>query len=164
MKYLILILSIVFAYSCKKEDDSLYDSTGVATKLPHVWNTGISDDEKQLASTVLRCPILLENNKVLVGAVKNRGLFIYAINPENGKIDWEWNDLMTYLLTPNELQPLSINADDFYQKDNLLFFMYSTSSYIIDLKTGLTVSKYKVPLSRIGNRVTGINNSFFNGS
>lgn len=162
MKNLAIIIMFIACLSCKKEEEAIYDSTGISTKLPHVWNTAISDDEKQLASTVLRCPILFENDEVLVGAVKNKGLFIYAVNPENGKVDWEWNDLLTYLLTPNELQPLSINADDFYQKDNLLFFMYSTSSYIIDLKTGLTVSKYKVPLSRIGGRVTGIDNYFFN--
>ena len=162
MRYLILILSIFYVCSCKKEEETIFDSNGVATKLPHVWNTVISDNEKQLASTVLRCQILFEDSKVLVGAVRNKGLFIYAVNSENGKIDWEWNDLLTYLLTPNELQPLSINTNDFYQKDNLVYFFYSTSSYIVDLRTGLTVTKYKLPLSRINNRVTGIDNYFFN--
>lgn len=162
MRYLILILSIIYICSCKKEEDTIYDSAGVATKLPHIWNTAISDNEKKLASTVLRCPILFENNKVLIGAVKNDGLYMYAVNPENGKVEWQWNDLLTYLLTPNELQPLSIKTDDFYQKDNLIYFSYSTSSYIVDLKTGVTFSKYKIPLSRVSGGVTGIDNYFFN--
>jgi outer membrane protein assembly factor BamB len=96
MRYLILILTIICICSCKREEDAIYDSNGVATKLPQVWNTAISDDKKQLASTVLRCPILFQNSKVLIGAIENSGLYMYALNPENGKVEWKWNDLLTY--------------------------------------------------------------------
>ena len=45
MKNLAIIIMFIACLSCKTEEETIYDSTGVATKLPHVWNTAISDDE-----------------------------------------------------------------------------------------------------------------------
>ena len=144
--------------SCKTEEEAIYDSTGVATKLPHIWNTAISNDEKFVARTVLRAPLIYENSKLLLGANQNKEDYIYSVNTDNGEILWKWNDLLGILPSQTIKDPLGLRQEELYKYNNLLYFSYSTSSYILDLNNGSTVSKYKVPLQRNGSINVGFNN------
>lgn len=160
-KYSKIIIVLLFVLSCKSEDETLYDSTGVATKLPLLWHTSITDDNKQLAETVLRSPVVYNDTKILMGANEKNGQFIYSVDSDNGKILWKWNDLLGILPSQSIKDPIGLTKEATYQFNNLLYFNFSTSSYLLNLQSGTTVSKYKVPLQRNGRLNTGVNNTVY---
>lgn len=155
------LLSLYLFTGCKSEDETLYDSTGVATKLPLIWNTSITDDAKQLAPIVIKSTSVYENNKILCGGFENGEKYLGYLNSDNGKILWKWNDVLGILPSQTTKDPLDIQPETLFQHNNLIYFNYSTSSYILNLENGTTIFKYKVPLSRTGRFNVGFENTIY---
>jgi outer membrane protein assembly factor BamB len=162
MKRITYFIFLVFCLSCHKEEDTILDSSGVAVKLPSLWNTSISDDGK-LAQVIIKDAIIYNGNNALVGGNKNGDRSIISINGESGSKNWEWSDLLGLLKNPSYKDPFYIYPSGYvYQENNSLIFPYSTSTYNIDLNKGETRWKHKVALQRWDN-ITGIGNIFYTG-
>ncbi len=147
MKRITYFIFLVFCLSCHKEEDTILDSSGVAVKLPSLWNTSISDDGK-LAEVIIDDAIVHNNTNGLVGGRKKNQRSIISLNGIDGSKNWEWSDLLGLINDPTYLDPFYFGPNGSYIKDNKLFFYYSTSSYCLDLQTGITNWKHKVNLSR----------------
>ncbi len=137
----------------------MFDSNGVAIKLPHRWKTSITDNHAKRSEVVIATPIIHDDDKILVGANKESNRAILSLNSNNGNVNWEWNDLLSLLSNDNYKDPIAIPRKAYYQSNGKFFFNYSTSSYCIDLITGQTFWKYKSFRSRTSNNA-GIDNSY----
>jgi outer membrane protein assembly factor BamB len=163
MKFKIVIIIFVFFISCKKEEESLYDSNGVATKLSHLWNTSITDDGG-LTSVVLGLGILDIQGNVLVGGGDSKGSRkILNLNQENGKILWSWKDIQSLKLDPNTKDPIYIDREAYYVSNNKMYFNYGSSSYCLNLDNGTTTWKYKTDLNNFSINA-GIDNYYFSSN
>lgn len=146
--------------SCNKDDETLYDNNGVAIKLPHLWNTSISDNQSELSEVIIKSPTIYGEVNVLVGSNKEMNRAILSINSNDGRVNWEWNDVLTLLYNENYKDPIYIPRVTYYQYNDLFFFNYSTSSYCVDLSTGKTAWKYKSFRSRRSVN-SGLDNTYF---
>lgn len=157
---LVLVFSLLFHFSsCNKEEDILFDSNGVAIKLPHLWKTSISTNAN-LSKSVIRTPIIYGENNVLVGANNNDQRAILSLNAKEGNVNWQWSDLLSLLSNPSYKDPIDIVRKTYHQNNGRLFFNYSSSSYCLDLATGQTLWKYKtLNRSRTSNN-SGIDNTY----
>lgn len=104
MKRITYFIFLVFCLSCHKEKDTILDSSGVAVKLPSLWNTSISDDGK-LAQVIIKDAIIYNGNNALVGGNKNGDRSIISINGESGSKNWEWNDALGTYRDPSFKDP-----------------------------------------------------------
>lgn len=158
----ITVLVIIYLLiSCKKEDESLYDSTGVATKLPPIWKTNLTDNEKELVPIVINSKAIYEDDKILCSGYENKERYLYYLDSQDGKVLWKWNDVLGILPSQTIKDPLDIESENLFQYNNLLYFNYSTSSYILNLDNGSTISKYKVPLARNGRFNVGFGSTIY---
>lgn len=162
-QYLLIFLCL---YSCKSEDDSIiYDSTGVATKLPHIWNTSITDDGN-ITPVVISVPISDSEGNILIGGGKGGqtpSRKIIKLNSQNGSKLWEWNDVQSLKLDPNTKDPIYIDREAYYINQNKMYFNYGSSSYCINLENGTTQWKYKTDLNNFSINA-GIDNYFFSSN
>ena len=161
MKNLAIIIMFIACLSCKTEEEAIYDSTGVATKLPHIWNTSLSDNVKELAPIVIKSTSIYDSGKILCSGFENGQKYLGYLNSDDGKVLWKWNDVLGILPSQTIKDPLDIQPETLFQYNNLIYFNYSTSSYILNLDNGSTVSKYKVPLSRTGRFNVGFENTIY---
>jgi outer membrane protein assembly factor BamB len=157
--YLFVVMTMLLG--CKKtEEETIYDSTGVATKLPHIWKSSISDNgELTQVSVNVNIPIS-DGNFIVGGGKDGDDIKLIKINSDNGNKIWEWNDRLSLLTAPNIKDPISISPDKFALNDNRLFFSLNTSSYCLDVNTGNTLWKNKVLVSRIDG-CRGLGNKYF---
>ncbi len=163
MKYIILIFSMVFTFACKKTEETIYDSTGVATKLSHLWNTSITDDGG-LTPVVLGLGITDINGNVLVGGGNKRGdRKILKLNSEDGNVLWSWNDIQSLKLDPNIKDAIYIDREAYFISNSNMYFNYGSSSYCLNLHNGSTVWKYKTDLNNFSINA-GIDNYYFSSN
>ncbi len=155
----IVILCLLFNFcSCNRDEESFFDKDGVAIKLPHLWKTSISNNN-YLAEVSIATPIIYNENNFLLGGNKDGSRKIISLNSLDGKVNWEWGDLLSLWTDPTYKDPIEIVRKTYFQNNERLFFNYSTSSYCIDLATGQSLWKYKSFRSRTSNN-TGIDNSY----
>jgi hypothetical protein len=121
------LLFLIHLLSCNKEDDIILDKNGVAVKLPHIWNTPITDNQTKRSEVVIGTPIIFDADEILVGANKNLNRAILSLNSNDGKVNWQWNDLLSLLNNSNYKDPITLRKETYHQIDNKLFFNYSTS-------------------------------------
>ncbi|MDH5367672.1 MAG: PQQ-binding-like beta-propeller repeat protein [Cyclobacteriaceae bacterium] len=163
VKYLVvmaLFFSLFFHFSSCKEEEILFDSNGVAIKLPHLWKTSISSSNN-IIDVVVATPIIYEKDKLLVGADEDDKRTILSLNSADGSINWQWNDLLSLLSDPTYLDPITLYVETYFKNENRLFFNYSSSSYCLNLATGLTLWNYKT-LNRSRFSINGgIDNTYF---
>jgi outer membrane protein assembly factor BamB len=166
MKKYPFLFFLALIISCKSEEDAIYDSNGVATKLPHIWNTSISEDNG-LILVSLEANIQDSDGNVLVSAGSSGNISsnqpnrkLIKLNSGNGKKIWEWDDRQA-ILTNNAIKDaIFITPKDYVKNENKLFFTYSTSSYCLDINNGKTLWKTKVLISRFG-ACNGLGNKYF---
>jgi outer membrane protein assembly factor BamB len=163
MKPFFLILVMV-VLSCSKTEITTYDSEGVATKLPPIWKTSITDDNNLIFVT-LNTAIIDNKNNVIVGGGTGawegeRKRKLMSLDIATGKPNWEWDDRLTLLRNPTYKDPLYISTDTHVKRDNYLFFPYASSSYCIDLDNGKTAWKHKTLLDRF-DWCGGIDDKYF---
>ena len=166
MKLTIYSFLLTLLVGCNKEEESVFDSAGVATKLPHLWSSSISDDNG-LTYVSLRANIQDSENNILIGAGDsgNKGSIrevrkLIKLNSENGKKLWEWDDRQTLLTDASIKDPIEISPKGYVKNEDKLFFAYSTSSYCLDLNSGKTLWKTKVLISRFDD-CDGLGNKYF---
>ncbi|NID13421.1 outer membrane protein assembly factor BamB family protein [Fibrivirga algicola] len=159
-KVLFVLITAVCWFGCRSNEDVVIDTNGVATKLPHLWGTSISNNG-ELAEVVTEAQIVYNTKYILAGANRDNKRFLVSLNSETGKVEWEWSDLMGLLNNPNYLDPISLDEDDYYLYQGKLVFHESTSTYCIDLNEGSTFWKHKVNLTRFP-QAGGFNNLYFN--
>ena len=157
--YLFAIITVLLC--CKKtEEETIYDSTGVATKLPHVWKSSISDNG-ELTQVSVNVNIQTDDKNFIVGGGKDgEDIKLMKFNSDNGSKIWEWSDRLSYLSAPNIKDPISIEPNQFVLNDNKLFFSLNTSSYCLDINSGKTFWKNKVLISR-SDYCHNIENKYF---
>jgi outer membrane protein assembly factor BamB len=151
--------------SCKSEDESLYDSTGVATKLPSIWNTSITDDGG-ITPVVISVAISDSEDNILVGGGKGGQTptrKIIQLNSQNGNKLWEWSDVQNLKLDLNTKDGIYIDREAYYINQNKMYFNYGSSSYCINLGNGVTQWKYKTDLNNFSINA-GIDNYFFSSN
>ena len=154
------VLAILFA--CNKDpDDTLLDTDGTAIGLPHLWRSSITDDG-ELSNTVIATAIIHDGN-ILVGSRKDGDRAILSLKASDGKVNWQWNDLLYLPSTPGLKDPLTVYAEGYHQNGGRMFFTYTGSSYCIELTTGTTFCKYKENLHRF-DRNAGLNDTYFSSA
>lgn len=153
----IVVLGCVSA--CEHSDEkTLLDTNGIVIGMPHTWKTSISDDG-ELSNSVIATAII-HNNNVLVGAQREGGRAILSLNSSNGRVNWQWNDLLTLLTNPGYKDPITLYTDSYHLNNNRFFFTYTSSSYCLDIATGQTLWKYKQNKHRF-DRNAGIDDTYF---
>ena len=142
---------------CDNEDEVGIED-GIVVRLPPKWMTPISDDG-ELSDVVIATPIIYDGN-FLTGSRKNSGRAILSINSDDGRVNWQWNDLLELLTVPGYKDPLTLYKKSYHQYNGLLFFTYTGSSYCLDLSKGQTVWKNKYVRHRF-DRNEGFGDTYF---
>lgn len=135
------------------------DSSGVVIKVPTLWKAAISNNG-ELAQVVVSGPISYDNGNVVVGANKSNQHALISLTVQNGTKNWEWNDLLSLVQDPTYKDPFYFRNGTSYLYHNLLYFPFATSSYCVNLSSGVTHWKHKTNLARFGVS-GGIGNLYF---
>ncbi|QMW01474.1 outer membrane protein assembly factor BamB family protein [Spirosoma foliorum] len=147
-------------FSCHKQEDSVFDSTGVVIKLPQLWKTSLSNNGA-LVEVVSEAQVTDSRGNFLVGANRDNNRYLVSLNSVTGHIEWEWSDLLPASANATIKDPLSINEGDYYQKDDRVTFLHGGNTYCLNLQNGTTFWKHQQNLLR-SPQVGGIGNFYFN--
>ena len=160
-KILITLCFVTFWQgACRHEEDVITDANGVATKLPHLWGTSISNSG-ELSWDVTNSLIVFNNKNVIVGGNKDNKRQLISIDSETGKTTWIWSDLLGLLSNPTYPDPIAVEENKYHLYQNKWVFLLGSSTYCIDIDAGTTFWKHKIKLDRFGN-CGGIGNLYFN--
>ena len=161
MKSLFIVGFLVLGvFSCHKQEDSVFDSTGVVIKLPQLWKTSLSTNGA-LVEVVSEAQVVNSRGNFLVGANRNNNRYLVSLNAATGQIEWEWGDLLPASANATIKDPLSINEGDYYQKDDRITFLHGGNTYCLNLLNGATLWKHQQNLLR-SPQVGGIGDLYFN--
>jgi outer membrane protein assembly factor BamB len=160
MKTTIFLLMVSLLSACQKDQDVLVDADGVATRLPYLSKTSISDDA-ELAQVAINTVITYGQN-VLIGGQKNKNRSLISLDGQDGTKNWEWVDLFYLDGSSTSKDPIQIDSQGYHLNNYSLFFQSRASNYCLDLQKGQTIWKAKVDLTRF-SFCYGIGNLFFYG-
>ncbi len=155
-----LCLLAIWLGACRQEEDIVRDANGVATKLPHLWGTSISNNG-ELAWISTNSLLVFSRKNVIVGGNKDNKRQLIGLDSETGESVWAWSDLLGLLSNPTYPDPIAIDENEYHFYQNKWVFILGSSTYCIDVDTGKTFWKHKIKLDRFGN-CGGIGNLYFN--
>jgi outer membrane protein assembly factor BamB len=156
MKITTFLFLVSLLWACQKEQDVVVDADGVATALPRLWKTSISDDG-QLAEVIVKAPIIYDGKSGLIGGRKQNRRTLISLKGLDGTKIWEWNDLLS---SQGVSDPFYIYSNGYHLSNYTLFFQSGTNNYCVDIQKGETIWKAQVGLSRFPF-CYGIYNLFF---
>ncbi len=141
MKELIIFVSMVGMFSCKKlEDHVLKDGNGVVTRLPHLWKSSTSLDGKLNGSMYAQHIydgryVLASERTTSSGSGQSIAEGLSLKRLDDGEDAWVWNDRFL----PNE--SADVRNYKVYAYQNMLFYKNGHRFYCIDQETGRTLWK-----------------------
>jgi outer membrane protein assembly factor BamB len=141
-------------FSCKKEMPTT-DSDGVVIRRPHIWAKSITDDDSLMYTHFVQ-EITTYDNKLVIGARKDRKRILRALDLDNGNTKWDWYDIIEERTYLGLEQPVII--------DNKLIWQANYWNYCIDFNNGQTVWKnsfqenYGIFPTGLGDKFIGMYN------
>ena len=151
-----LVVFFFFIASCHKEEDTHIqrDENGVIISLPYQWKKSLHN-QNSVSNGYISYAIYYNGNIAIPTTNGENNRFLTMINPNNGKIVWEWND--SYLPFSNQ-----IIIFEKYQHNNLLTYQTGDRSYCINLDNGTTQWKFRRTSSFDVRLYPSYDGNFFN--